>query len=271
MAEAKVIITEIKETGTYPSWAKAELTDRNGKTHVFQDKLPIFAYDDTDMTFPREGVIRCFIREVHEDHYVIDTQYPDDVESDGGETRFEVDRENVTPHFEYSCGMSLITEDDFIEEYKNYSESVIEYFLIKSSRPYDGIASHRNAALFAMEELSRSCEADCGYRLCYEPEIMRCALVSSEVFFGGKDFSHECEYLSAFADPPCGSHYGHEEFKRLNMLLFPNGTEDTEVYSWSDDWSDYFEDGREWWGCMYHTVYDKSTDRYIVIAASATD
>ncbi|ADU20839.1 hypothetical protein [Ruminococcus albus] len=97
MAEAKVIITKITDNGTYPMWAEAELIDTHGKKHVFKDKLPIFAHDDMDDTCPRDGVVRCFIKEEHDSFYVIDTRFPDDVESDDGETWFEVDKEKVTP------------------------------------------------------------------------------------------------------------------------------------------------------------------------------
>lgn len=95
--------------------------------------------------------------------------------------------------------MTLIKDEAFEKLYEGYDESVIEYFIMKSDKPYDGEKSHRNA------------------------------------------------------------------------VLFPKGVQDTEIYCWSHDWSEYFDDGNEWWGCMYHTVYDRAMDRFTVIAASATD
>ena len=61
------------------------------------------------------------------------------------------------------------------------------------------------------------------------------------------------------------------DFDRLNAALFPEGTEGLEVYEWTTDWSEYFDEGREWWGTLCLTVYDKGMDRFVVILASATD
>ena len=36
-------------------------------------------------------------------------------------------------------------------------------------------------------------------------------------------------------------------------------------------WSDYFDEGREWWGALCLTVYDETLGRFAVIMASATD
>ncbi|SFC29430.1 hypothetical protein [Ruminococcus albus] len=271
MAEARVIITKITDDGTYPMCAEAELTDRFGKVHVFKDKLPIFAYDDTDDTCPREGVVRCFIKEENDSYYVIDTRYPDDVESEDGETWFEVKKEDVTPQLEKSSGMTLIRDESFEKVYKGYDESVIEYFIMKSDEPYEGEKSHRNAALFAMEMFNNLSVADDGYALSYAPDMMKCEAVSTEDFFGDPDFPQKNRYYRAFIDPPYGSHYNSEDFRRINSMLFPKGIQDTEIYSWSHDWSEYFDDGNEWWGCLYHTIYDRAVGRFVVIAASATD
>ena len=61
------------------------------------------------------------------------------------------------------------------------------------------------------------------------------------------------------------------DFDRVNAALFPNGTNELEVYEWTTDWSDYFDEGHEWWGALCFTVYDKTLDRFAVIMASATD
>ncbi|MBR1842280.1 MAG: hypothetical protein IJ788_03280, partial [Oscillospiraceae bacterium] len=50
-----------------------------------------------------------------------------------------------------------------------------------------------------------------------------------------------------------------------------NGTDGLEVFEWTTDWSDYFDEGHEWWGALCFTVYDKTLDRFAVIMASATD
>jgi hypothetical protein len=271
MSEAKVTITKITDELTYPMWAEAELTDRHGNKHVFKDKLPIFACDDTDKTCPREGVVRCFIKEEHDSYYVIDTRFPDDVESENGETLFEVDKGNVTPQLEKSSGMTLIKDEAFEKLYEQYDDSVIEYFIMKSDKPYDGEQSHRNAAMFTMEVLNGIRMAENESLLSYAPDRMSCKPVSAEELFGDMDFPQKNRYYRTFIDPPCGSHYNDEDHRRINSVLFPKGVYDTEIFSWDHYWSEYFDDGNEWWGCMYYTVYDRAMDRFVVIAASATD
>ena len=43
------------------------------------------------------------------------------------------------------------------------------------------------------------------------------------------------------------------------------------IYQWSDDWSNYFDSGQEWWGTFFWTVYDTRRQTIAVIGASATD
>ena len=57
----------------------------------------------------------------------------------------------------------------------------------------------------------------------------------------------------------------------MNATLFPNGTDKLEVYEWTTDWSDYFDEGHEWWGALCLTVYDQTLERFVIIMASATD
>ena len=78
-------------------------------------------------------------------------------------------------------------------------------------------------------------------------------------------------YWQAFLLPPTGSVYTADDFRKVNGALFPNGTDGLEVYEWTTGWSDYFDEGREWWGTLCATVYDRSLDRFVVIMASATD
>ena len=78
-------------------------------------------------------------------------------------------------------------------------------------------------------------------------------------------------YWYAFLEPPHASGYRPDDFRKVNLCLFPNGTDELEVYEWTTDWSDYFDDGHEWWGTACWSVFDKRMNRYIVIMASATD
>ena len=92
-----------------------------------------------------------------------------------------------------------------------------------------------------------------------------------EKLFAPAREAEELNYRGAFLHPPHGCRYTDADFDRVNAALFLNGTDDLEVYRWTTDWSDYFDDGHEWWGTLCLTVYDKSTDRFAVLLASATD
>ncbi|AMR25991.1 hypothetical protein A0257_01995 [Hymenobacter psoromatis] len=43
------------------------------------------------------------------------------------------------------------------------------------------------------------------------------------------------------------------------------------IFAWSDDWSNYFEAGQEWWGAFCWTVYDARMGTIAFLAASSTD
>ena len=68
-----------------------------------------------------------------------------------------------------------------------------------------------------------------------------------------------------------GDGFTDRDFALVNAALFPNGADELEIYEWDTDWSDYFNDGREWWGTLCLTVYDGTLRRFAVITASATD
>lgn len=78
-------------------------------------------------------------------------------------------------------------------------------------------------------------------------------------------------YWYAFLETPHTSGYGPEDFQKINNALFPEGTDELEVYEWTTDWSNYFDDGREWWETACWSVYDRKMNRYVVIMASTTD
>ncbi|MCK6691149.1 MAG: hypothetical protein L6Q97_03485 [Thermoanaerobaculia bacterium] len=58
------------------------------------------------------------------------------------------------------------------------------------------------------------------------------------------------------------------EILHLENLL---ETDHLVIYQWSDDWSNYFDAGKEWWGTFFWTVYDTRRQTVAVIGASATD
>ena len=55
------------------------------------------------------------------------------------------------------------------------------------------------------------------------------------------------------------------------ILLSEYKKDDLVVHRWSDDWSNFFDAGKEWWGNYYWTVYNKRNNTIIVLGASETD
>ena len=59
-------------------------------------------------------------------------------------------------------------------------------------------------------------------------------------------------------------------FSQINLLLFSEFSE-WSIRRWSDDWSNYFDDGQEWWGAFYWTIRPAGSQRMVVVGASSTD
>ncbi|MGY3777085.1 hypothetical protein [Isobaculum melis] len=93
---------------------------------------------------------------------------------------------------------------------------------------------------------------------------------AKECYDYAKDKELVESYHHAFVDPPYGNSTGRKDFKKLNQLIFPN-QQDLIIYRWNDDWSDYFDAGKEWWGTFYWTIYDPTSKRMTIIGGSATD
>ncbi|WAJ38723.1 hypothetical protein OU800_05695 [Pseudomonas sp. GOM7] len=92
--------------------------------------------------------------------------------------------------------------------------------------------------------------------------------------------SEEGLLCRAFRDPPYGTQLQVADFREwLQMLrLYPE--EGMQVLDWVGNadaepqrstWSDYFEDGKEWWGIWCLTLYNPRRRTLSALAASATD
>ncbi len=77
-------------------------------------------------------------------------------------------------------------------------------------------------------------------------------------------------YWFAFLEPPHGNSYLKRDFIEFNELLFTNKNH-CEVYRWNDEFSDYFDVGKEWWGTGLWSIYDCIDKTMVVIGASLTD
>ncbi len=100
MAVVKVKIIRITDL-SFPGFIEFELTDSKGKNHRFIDKIPVVCECEIYITdFPSinencMGKISCIIKEEKEKTFIINTEYPWDIESTDGEYEFEVWKNQV--------------------------------------------------------------------------------------------------------------------------------------------------------------------------------
>ena len=153
-------------------------------------------------------------------------------------------------------------DDPFYRLIADYPDLVLDYCIIQNER-YCGYESHRRALKAAFLRLGGEWRG--------EPERAAGKRLDAAELFASEERQGRLNYRRAFLCPPHGTCYTDMDFARVNRSLFPEGTSELEVYEWSTDWSDYFDDGHEWWGALCLTVYDKRAERFVVMMASATD
>lgn len=82
-------------------------------------------------------------------------------------------------------------------------------------------------------------------------------------------------YAEAFTDPPYRVHADLETqsdwFRAINRDLFGGLDDALVIWRWSTEWSSWFDEGREWWGCAHWTIERPGWPWIVVISASATD
>lgn len=200
---------------------------------------------------------------------------------------------------------------DFIKQYDRDREhhlvGEVDYHLLIDDKQYEGLRSHRKALLFVfdllaekdMEDQERAREllgdriADQLHPWVYDVDKAKAIpLISREFFYcpnivktdyygnvwydaewkpNDENFGTTVPYWYALMEPVYGSRNKPEDFRKVNEVLFPKGTDALDIYEWTTDWSDYFEAGHEWYGACCWSVYDKSMDRFVVMLVSATD
>ena len=200
---------------------------------------------------------------------------------------------------------------EYIKRYDPDSEyhlvGEVDYYLLNDDKPYEGMKSHREALRFVFDWLvKQSIEnkestrkmfgddyADQLRPLVYDIDKAQPSLLDRQVFFycpnivrtdyygnvwydagwepNEENFGTTVPYWYALMEPVHGRRNKPEDFKKVNEVLFPNGTDTLDIYEWTTDWSDYFDAGHEWYGACCWSVYDKTRSRYVVMLVSATD
>ena len=163
----------------------------------------------------------------------------------------------------------IIRDDPFFRVIAEYPDLAVEYCLVKNEHADSGLNAHWAALVWACRELLDDDGEDDGWT--WDVGRAEASRIEADTLFSSAYRDGELNYRRAFLYPPYENGYTGVDFVRVNEALFPNGTDGLEVYEWTTDWSDYFDDGHEWWGALCLTVYDSSLDRFAVILASATD
>ena len=200
---------------------------------------------------------------------------------------------------------------DFVKKYGSDGEDhwlgETYYYLLRDEKPYEGLRSHREALEFVFDLLikrSREDQEKAGQRLdndmadrpdpwTYDimkaqavrldprefffcPDIVRTDFYGNVWYDAGwkpddENIGTSVPYWYAVMEPVHGRKNKPEDFKKANEILFPKGTDTLDIYEWTTDWSDYFDDGHEWYGACCWSIFDKNMDRYAVMLVSATD
>ena len=200
---------------------------------------------------------------------------------------------------------------DYIKQYDPDREyhlvGEVDYHLLSDDKAYEGMESHREALRVVFEWLvKQSIEdkerarimfgddlADKLRPLVYDIDKAKPSPLDPQVFFycpkivkidyygsvfydaewkpNDENFGTTVPYWYALMEPVHGRRNKPEDFKEVNKVLFPNGTDTLDIYEWITDWSDFFDAGHEWYGACCWSVYDKTMNRYAVMLVSATD
>ncbi len=162
---------------------------------------------------------------------------------------------------------ALPAGDPFSAVLAEYPRCAVEYSIVPG-RPSScrGCEAHR----LALKQAFRKYAED-GGEVSYDVIAARGKQIDAGKLFAPAREMKELNYRGAFLHPPQDVGYTDADFDGVNAALFPNGPDGLEVYEWTTDWSDFFDDGHEWWGALCLTVYDKSLDHFVVILASSTD
>ena len=174
--------------------------------------------------------------------------------------------------------MEEVTEDPFYKMMaEDYADLMLDYAVISCGEEYCGETTHIDAvkeffSLLSSRRREDDEDFDC---FTFHEERMSSQKCSVAEFFKTGDKKRPSGYMTywfAFSQPPCPLPFGEKDFERINAVLFPKERRDAlEILCWNDDFSDYFDEGKEWWGTALWSIYDKQARRFVLIGASLTD
>jgi len=196
---------------------------------------------------------------------------------------------NEAPHPELS---SLLSKFDA-------AGGVLDYVFLKRMEMATPQLFHRAAALAATAEIDRRLERwaiekssakhpiQNFFRLHWDEATLTGKQISVSTFWGTDNVELKQTgpsswsiptvdgYKTAFFHPPYGlqgsASANAELFAAINRYVLGAELKDAEIFSWSTDWSNYFDAGNEWWGAFYWTIRPIDSEWIVAVGASSTD
>jgi hypothetical protein len=213
--------------------------------------------------------------------------------------------EKIANHLWQENIMIELTENSVYKLIKKLRDNgvVLDYVILQNEADNHSINTHKLAAVESMSIIAKRCDDYALHAIavnplckkmkrkdfpviCWNDKKLTPTHYSVEQFFARPadsyylskpivksrawELKQYAEYALAFLEPPYGNKYVVSDWEMLNRVLFSSPS-NLDIYKWSSDWSNYFDDGLEWWGAFYWTVYDLLTDCFVVIGGSATD
>jgi hypothetical protein len=180
-------------------------------------------------------------------------------------------------------------QSELLKEF-DQAGGVVEYVLVDASRlsasPYE---LHRAVAIFGLQvvdarliEWAKKHECD-GHpasmfsRVTVIPPGPVGRQITVQEFENGDGQSGFATpgYRGAFQFPPYSLSPENKEAEQLyaevNRAFFGDLNRVTELFTWSTEWSNYFDLGHEWWGAFLWTARPAPDGPIIWVAASSTD
>lgn len=168
-----------------------------------------------------------------------------------------------------------------------YDRIALDYVIMSVDGEYEGEKTHKNAVIEAFQVIhnrNSTCFGD-DYSIEIEESKMKALpsnidellQLSDDEYYDNRQKKSRAftkpkpmPYWFAFLEPPHGNTYLNKDFITFNDLLFPNKYH-CEVYRWNDEFSNYFDAGKEWWGTGLWSIYDYIDGTMVIIGASLTD
>ena len=139
----------------------------------------------------------------------------------------------------------------------------------------------RRLKQWATDHASKELPTEMFFRLSWDEAALTGGPVSFSTFWGTDDVEPKKGrkgawiipsvdgYKTAFFHPPytLGGSAAEKErlFTGINRYVLGSDPNEAAIFSWSTDWSNYFDAGHEWWGAFYWTIRPACSDRMVVV------